>query len=343
MDVLSDALQVVRLTGAVFLDATFAAPWAIESPPPSELAHYLHLPSDCVAQFHIVVRGQGWFSVPGYASVLLRPGDAILFPRSTPHVMSSGDHTLPVPMGAVVPPLPPDGIVAIKAKGRGESTHFICGYLHCDQRFNPLIGALPVLIVVRPEPRESEYMQTPDIAGEGPVTILATQIGDWLQTTLRQVVEEAIGEWPGKNGMLARLSEILFVEVVRRYMQQLPESDYGWLAGVQDPLISQVLRMLHAQPDHSWTVEELAMAVSVARSTLAQRFSVVIGETPMRYLAGWRIQLAKHLLKQTNLKLPEIARHVGFESAPAFNRAFKRHVGQTPAAWRLTGAYSGVQ
>ncbi len=149
MDVLSDTLQVVRLTGAIFLDASLAVPWAFESPTPSQLAHYLRLPTDCVALFHILVRGEGWFSVQGYAPVHLRAGDAILMPHCTPHRMSS-DHVTPaVPMSSVLPPYPTEGLIVLATSGLGETAQFICGFLHCDQRFNPLLGALPALIVVR--------------------------------------------------------------------------------------------------------------------------------------------------------------------------------------------------
>ncbi len=332
MDVLSDTLRVVRLTGAVFLNAKLAAPWAIESSPPDELAQYLRLPSDCIALFHILVRGQGWFSVPSFAPVLLGPGDAILLPRSTPHVMSSDQRTVPVPIRSVIPPLPPGGIAVIDGGGTGELSQFICGYLHCDQRFNPLIGALPALIVVHPcdvDRREEA------VNGNAPAprVILPIQAGDWLETTLRHTVEEALSERPGNSDMLARLSEILFVEVLRRYMQHLPAADHGWLAGVRDPIVGQALRLLHAHPARDWTVEDLAFAVAVSRSTLAQRFTALIGESPMRYLAGWRIQLAKQLLKQLNLSIVEVAEHVGYASEAAFNRAFRRHVGLPPAAW----------
>lgn len=344
MDVLSDTLQVVRLTGAIFLDATLGAPWAVESGPPSELAQYLHLPSDCVALFHIVERGQGWFSVPGYAPVLLGPGDAILLPHSTPHVVSSGHHHMnPVPMSSMLPPLPPGGIATIAAGGQGELTRFICGFLHCDQRFNPLIGALPALIVVRPCQHEGEgeapkgEMEWTVRTDGPPAALLPVPAGDWLGITLEHMVEEAMGERPGNAEMLARLSEILFVEVVRRYMQQLPAANHGWLAGMRDPVVGQVLRLLHAHPDRAWTVEELAHAVAVSRSTLAQRFTALIGESPIHYLAGWRIQLAKYLLKQSNVKLVEVAARVGYDSEAAFSRAFRRHVGYPPAAWRVAG------
>jgi AraC-like DNA-binding protein len=343
MDVLSDTLQVVRLTGAVFLDASLAAPWAFESSPPSELAQYLRLPTDCIALFHILVRGQGWFSVPGYAPVLLRSGDAILLPHSTPHLISSGHRTTPVPIAAVLPPYPAGRIVAVGTRGQGEVSQLICGFLHCDQRFNPLLGALPTLIVVRPCQNEDENGTFTTETGKNrkasgaPAAMLPVAAGEWLETTLRHTVEEALSGRPGNAEMLARLSEILFVEVVRRYMQQLPSANHGWLAGVRDPIVGQALRLLHAQPERAWTVEELAQEVAVARSTLAQRFTALIGESPMHYLAGWRIQLAKYHLKQSNVRLADIATRVGYDSEAAFSRAFRRHVGHPPAAWREAG------
>lgn len=340
MDVLSDTLRVVRLTGAVFLNATLTSPWSIESAPPHELAAYLSLPSDCIALFHIVVHGHGWFVIPGSAPVYLGPGDAILFPHSSPHVMASDLAIMPIPMQSILQPLPPSGMVTVAGGGIGEATQFVCGFLHCDLRFNPLIGALPGLIVVHPRGDGQEASVSP-VAAERALeqsTILPVEPGEWLETTMRHTIEEALGERPGSSDMLARLCEILFFEVVRRYMQQLPATHPGWLAGVRDPIVGKVLRLLHARPEHAWTVEALARDVAVSRSTLAERFTALIGETPMRYLANWRIQLAKHLLKHTALTLAEVAGQVGYESDVAFNRAFKRHVGQSPAAWRVATA-----
>lgn len=345
MDVLSDTLQVVRLTGAIFLDASLTVPWAFESPTPTQLSQYLRLPTNCVALFHILVRGEGWFLVQGYAPVHLRSGDAILLPHSTPHRMSSDHHTPSVPMSSVLPPCPTEGIVTLATGSLGETSQFICGFLHCDYRFNPLLGALPALIVVRPGHPNDEEDEGEDDAvihritkkgriAEASAALLHVAQGDWLGTTLNHMVEEALGERPGNSEMLARLSEILFVEVVRRYMHQLPGATSGWLAGVRDPIVGQALRLLHAQPERAWTVEELAEAVAVSRSTLAQRFTTLIGESPMQYLTAWRIQLAKYLLKQSHARLADVAARVGYESEAAFSRAFRRHVGQPPAAWR---------
>ncbi len=337
MDVLSDTLKVVRLSGAVFLRAKLTSPWAVKSATPGELAEYLRLPSDCIAVFHILARGHCWLSIPGSAPVLLKAGDAVLIPQNCVHVVGSDWSISPVPFRAVLPAtMPPDGIAEVMGGNIGEMTQLVCGYLHCDQRFNPLIGALPDIMVVHPcnDGHETETLGGSALASAAMVPI---QPGDWLETTLRHTVEEALGERPGNTDMLARLSEILFVEVVRRYMQRLPAAHHGWLAGVSDPVVGHVLRLLHAHPEYAWTVEDLAQAVAVSRSTLAQRFTALIGETPMRYLAIWRIQLAKNLLKQTNLTMVEIAQRVGYESDVAFNRAFKRHAGQPPAAWRMTG------
>lgn len=341
MDVLSDTLKVVRLSGAVFLRAKLPSPWAVASATASELAEYLRLPSDCIAVFHILARGSCWLSTPGSAPVLLKAGDAVLLPQNCPHVVGSDWSLDPISFRAVLPAtMPPDGITEVVGGSVGEMTQLICGYLHCDQRFNPLLGALPDVMVVHPnhDGREAEAKAETELSGAGAGAVaLAIQPGDWLETTLRHTVEEALGERPGNADMLARLSEILFVEVVRRYMQQLPVAQHGWLAGVSDPVVGHALRLLHARPEHSWTVEDLAQAVAVSRSSLAQRFTTLIGETPMHYLAAWRIQLAKYLLKQTNLNLVEVAQRVGYDSDVAFNRAFKRHVGQPPAAWRIAG------
>jgi transcriptional regulator GlxA family with amidase domain len=218
----------------------------------------------------------------------------------------------------------------------GETTQFICGYLHCDQRFNPLLGALPDLIVASRSAESGgprDFDDTDEIAPANRVWAIS---GDWLAATLDHMIEEALSERRDSAEMLARLSEILFVELVRRYMDRLPAAEHGWLAGIRDPVVGQALRLMHAQPERAWTVAGLADAVAISRSALAKRFTTLIGETPMGYLAGWRMHLAMQLLKQTRLPLTAIADRVGYGSEVAFNRAFKRHIGLPPATWRIT-------
>lgn len=136
--------------------------------------------------------------------------------------------------------------------------------------------------------------------------------------------------------MLGRLVEILFVEVLRRYMLELPQNERGWLAGVKDPIVGQALRLLHSSPERDWTVEDLARDIAVSRSTLADSFTALIGEPPMRYLTRWRMQLAKDHLRRTTGSIATVAERVGYASEAAFNRAFKRHTGQPPALWRVS-------
>jgi AraC family transcriptional regulator, alkane utilization regulator len=341
MDVLSDTLRVVRLAGALFLNAQIRGPWAIVSPPADQFARYLGLPTDCVALFHMLVEGDCWVSVEGYAPARLWAGDVIIFPRADQHVLGSALSLRPQPMATLMPPGPLEGIAQIEAGRSGQATRFVCGFLHCDQRFNPLIGALPGLLVVRTySPSDQPIAPAPargrDLAPAADV--LPIEPGDWLTVTLRHAIEEAESLRPGHAVMLGRLTEILFVEVLRRYMQQLPIAQRGWLAGVRDPVVGQSLRLLHAHPERDWTVEELASEVAVSRSTLADRFALLVGEPPMRYLAAWRIQLAQSLLRQSHLSIAEVALRVGYEAEAAFHRAFKRHVGQPPAAWRASGA-----
>jgi AraC-like DNA-binding protein len=325
MDVLSDVLRVVRLTSAVFFTARFSSPWSIESPPPDQLARSLRLRAESIALFHVVVEGQCFISVDGHAPVRMEARDVIIFPHGDAHVMSSHIGARPRPIGALLPSQPSEEIPQLDYGGGGEATRFVCGYLHCDQRFNPLIGALPTMLCVC----------NGDSARQGkPPDVVPMDADGWLARTLRHTIEEADGMRPGSSAMLARLTELLYVEVLRRYMQELPSGRRGWLAGVKDPEVGRALRLLHARPERQWTVEDLAREVGVSRSGLAQAFTELTGEAPMRYLTGWRIQLAKHLILQSALSIAEVADRVGYESEAAFSRAFKRHVGAPPVAWR---------
>jgi AraC-like DNA-binding protein len=333
MDVLSDVLRVVRLTSAVFFTARLSSPWSIESPPSDQLARSLSLRAESIALFHVLVEGQCRISIEGHASLKMEASDVIIFPHGDPHVMSSHLGVRPRPISTLLPSQPSEEIPQLDYGGGGEATRFVCGYLHCDQRFNPLIGALPNVLCVRgresgrqPEPPEVKMAKRPGV--------VEVDAAGWLASTLRHTIEESDGTHPGSSAMLARLTELLYVEVLRRYMQQLPSGHTGWLAGVKDPEVGRALRLLHARPDHQWTVEDLAREVGVSRSGLAQRFTELTGEAPMRYLTGWRIQLAKHLILQAGLPIAEVANRVGYESEAAFNRAFKRHVGVAPVTWR---------
>jgi AraC-like DNA-binding protein len=340
MDVLSDTLRVVRLAGALFFTAKASGPWLLQSPASGEYARLLNSQADYITIFHIVASGRCWITVDGHSVFQMAAGDVVIFPHADAHQMSShpgalADEDVTPQVLDFIRLAPPDaGIPQIEYGGEGEVAQIVCGYLQCDQRFNPLIGSLPRVLLVC----ATRHDQPAGVEGLPPWCIVRAEPGDWLDNTLRYTIEEADGERPGSAAMLPRLTELLFVEVLRRYMQQLPPEYIGWLAAVRDPVVGCALRLMHISPDHPWTVEELARSAAVSRSALAQRFAALIGEPPMQYLQGWRMQLAKHLLGQTNLSLVEIARRTGYESQAAFNRAFKRSAGQPPATWRRQGA-----
>lgn len=337
MDVLSDTLRVLRLSGAVFFTARLSSPWSVLSPPSGDIAHFLGLTSDSVAPFHILVEGRCAVELENHQTIELNAGDVLILPHGAAHVMGSDQRTSPVPISALLPPLTNGRTPVVEVAGPGGVTRFICGFLQYDQQFNPFMRALPKVLVVsnrqpaaRPQTRDDE----PD-SRERAVVIRS---GEWLDTTLRHTVEETGKEDPGSIVMLGRLAEILFVEVLRRYIKELPPTQSGWFSGVKDPVVGQTLELLHASPERDWTVDELARSAAVSRSTLSDRFTMLIGEPPMRYLTRWRMQLAQHLLRQTDLSVAVVATRVGYTSEVAFNHAFKRYVGQPPVSWRLTGS-----
>jgi len=332
MDVLSDVLRVVRLSGAVFFTAEFSSPWALDSPNPELLASIVMPEAECVALFHILMEGECLVESAGHPPVKLNTGDVIVFPHGGPHTMRSDDGVPLTPMGAVFSQGSQDALPQVSFGGGGRSSRFICGYLNCDQRFGPLVSALPTMLVVR---SRDDYAAIEAIGGDGRrPTAVPRGPGTWLGTTLKFTINEARTGRPGNTAMLGRLTEVMFVEVLREYMQQLPADHGGWLGGLNDAHVGKALRLMHADPGRTWTVDELAHEVALSRSAFAQRFADLVGEAPIRYLANWRIQLAKQMLRERGQTVQEIASRVGYESEAAFNRAFKRTVGSPPAAWR---------
>jgi AraC-like DNA-binding protein len=333
MDVLSDVLQVVRLSGAVFFVAEFSSPWAIESPPSKSLASFIMPRAECFTLFHVLAEGNCWVKVKGEPTLRMAAGDVLVLPHGDEHLMGSDLALKPTPMRVLIPQIPWPGMPPVVHGSGGEVARFVCGYLHCDQRFNPLFSALPKLLCVRS--RDGGVQLEPVGADiKPPGKSLPFHAGIWLNTTLYYLIKEAQAQSPSNQLMLSRLTELMFVEVLRHYMQGLAPDEKGWLAGLKDPHVNRAITLMHAQPTRAWTVDELARDAGVSRSALAGRFTDLIGESPMRYLAGWRMHLARQLLCESHLSLAEVAQRVGYESEYAFNRAFKRQVGEPPAAWR---------
>lgn len=313
-DVLSDVLRAVRLTGAVYFDFELSSPWVAEAPPSSQIASVVMPGSERVIEYHLMARGAAWGHAIGQPATRLLEGDLLIFPKGDPHVLSSApgmraaSTTMSYERRSALP------MVYEMGGGGAERARLVCGFLGCDERpFNPLLDALPPVIHLRGAAVEAS-------AG-------------WLGTLLHITLSEAGKATPGSENVLARLSELMFVEAVRRYLDTMPVAARGWLAGLKDDVVGRALATLHGAPDESWTVERLAREVGTSRSVLAERFTDLVGQSPMAYLTLWRMQIASRLLGEGSL-VSEVASRVGYESEAAFSRAFRKAVGVAPATWR---------
>ncbi len=332
MDVLSDVLRVVRLSGSVFFTADFSSPWSVESPIPEMLASAVMPEAECIVLFHILVDGECEVLCADHPALTMETGDVVVFLRGDQHTMRSQAGAITTPLTSLFPPGRNDEPPLLSYGGGGKTTRFVCGYLNCDQRFSPLVEGLPTMLMVRGRDDYST-IEAVDARGVRP-TAVPQGSGTWLGTTLKFTINEARTARPGNAAMLGRLTELMFVEILREYIQRLPPEHGGWLAALNDPHVGKALRLLHASPGRDWTVEELAREAAVSRSALAQRFTELVGESPMRYLANWRMQLAKQMLRDGTSNIQEVATRVGYDSEAAFNRAFKRATGAPPATWR---------
>jgi AraC-like DNA-binding protein len=329
MDVLSDVMRVVRLSGSVFFRAELSDPFSIESPSAETLIRHIPLRVECISLFHLITSGQCWFQPVGGEPLLLEEGSIIVFPHGNAHIMCSKVNLPPQPLLRLMSFEKVMEYSTIKYGGNGEATQFVCGYLLCDQRFNPLLGAIPEVIVLRPAGRAEPQPQQ-----QASNAVLEIEPGGWLDLNRQQLLKEVFEGGTGSKATVSRLTELLYVEVLRRYMKELPGTNKGWLAGIRDPEVGRALRCIHEQPAAKWNVEELAAEVGVSRSAFAQRFTHLTGESPMRYLTRWRMQLAKSLLLNADLSIAMVAGRVGYDSGIAFSRAFSRHIGTPPATWR---------
>jgi len=314
VDPLSDVLQVVRLNGAFFYAVEATEPWSVEAVAATELTPRILPGSEHLISYHILTSGHCWGGLIGRPQVEMQSGDVIVFPHGEPHMMSSapGQRVLPIRLGAV-PGRYPDTVVL--GEGDDPRATLVCGFLGCDRRpYNPLLATLPSQIHLRGLP-------------EG-----------WLRTFAHQVVAESRAKRAGAESILKRLAELMFVEVLRRYIEVLPAEQSGWLAGLRDEFVARSLALMHGRPAHPWTIGEMASQVGLSRSSLAARFADVVGQSPMQYLAQWRMQLAAGMLTSGGAKVSTIALRVGYDSEAAFSRAFKRHVGMAPADWRKAHA-----
>jgi AraC-like DNA-binding protein len=321
-DVLSDVLRAVRLTGAVFFDLELSSPWVAEAPASRDIAAKVMPGAQRVIEYHLIARGACWGHAVGQEPIRLSEGDLIVFPQGDPHVLSSAPGMRAQPdltmFARSSTPLP---IVYEFGGGGAERTRVVCCFLGCDERpYNPLLTALPSVIHLSAAGSQMPQGTT-----------------GWLGTLLNIAVKESGSARAGAENVLARLSELMFVEAIRRYLEALPPAETGWLAGVRDPVVGQALAAMHGDASQPWTVERLARLVGMSRSVFAERFTEMVGQPPMQYLALWRMQLASRLLVEGG-QVAAVASAVGYESEAAFSRAFKKLVGQAPATWRRGAA-----
>jgi AraC family transcriptional regulator, alkane utilization regulator len=336
MDVLSDVVGAVRLCGSVFFTAEFSSPWALRSPNPELLANIVMPEADQMSLFHILMEGQCLVDCGACTSVVLEAGDVVVFPHGDSHTMRSDDTAQLTQLDHVLSHPSPDALPRVCFGGGGHKARLICGYLNCNQRFAPLFEALPPILVVR---RRQDYAVVETVEGDSRKRAGVPQESSrWLATTLKFTVHEAVAARPGNAAMLGRLTELMFVEIIREYMQQLHPNELGWLAALRDPSVGRALRLIHENPMRQWTVDALAQEVATSRSALAQRFTRLLGEAPIKYLSGWRMHLAKQMLRDRGDNIQAIAERVGYESEPAFNRAFKKATGSPPGTWRRVAA-----
>src|SRR6478609_3830586 len=310
MDALSDVLRVAHLTGGVFLHADFFAPWCMAARVGPEHCAPALGPASHLILYHYVVEGDFRIRVDGEdgADIAIGTGEVVLLPRNDQNLMGSD----------IIRPPKDGGLYTIHHGGDGRRTRIICGYLGCaSAEGNPVISTLPSLLKLNVEQGGA---------------------AEWIRSTFQYAAEEVSAGRPGSETVLAKLSELLFVETVRRYAEALPDGQTGWFAGLREPPVARALALLHRDITRRWTVDDLGREVGLSRSALAERFVRLIGVPPMHYLASWRMQVATQKLRNTSASLAQIAEIVGYDSEAAFSRAFKKAFGTAPATWRRSNS-----
>ena len=314
-DPLSDVLASIRLDGAVFLEAELTAPWAMRGRYGAASVRQRLAGAGHVILFHFFTEGRCKVRLAeGGETVEVAAGDLVLFPRDDRHLIGSDLAYAPLEAETIRDWDEPRGMMRLRHGGGGAATRFVCGYLSCSRELvRPMLEALPALVRIP--------------AGEGGSMAL-------VHALLAEAVRESALGRPGSQSMLARLAELIFVEALRRYVESLPEGRRGWLAGLRDPGVGRALARLHGEPERRWSVDGLAREVALSRSALAERFTAMVGESPMQYLTRLRLCLAARALRGGTEAIARVARRSGYDSEAAFNRAFKREYGLPPAAWR---------
>ncbi len=318
MDVLSEVLRGVRLTGALYFEVNAAHPWVAVTPSMKRIGASMMPGAEHVIPFHIMVAGHGW-AMPRDRSVQpakVDSGDILMFPFGASHVITSdrtrweGKAADPSFYAEAAASDAPFTLLTIG--GDGEKAKLVCGYLGCDSSpFNPLLGALPKMLVVKGHAGTDGLMRE----------------------LLRAALDEKASRKAGAETVLAKLSELMFVQAIRQHMDSMPTTSSSWLSGLRDEHVGRALQVIHARPAADWSTALLAKESGMSRSVFSERFARFTGEAPMHYVGRWRMQLAARLLAGGE-SIGSAAQEVGYNSDAAFQRAFKKFVGATPGEWR---------
>jgi len=314
MDVLSEALRSVRMTGAVFFNAEFSAPWGFAAPPAQDVAPVLAPGTERLVIYHLVTDGRASARIGQGKAMPLAGGDVVIVPHGDPHTVSSGSPAGWFDIAAALGRIVSGDLDTARYGGGGEATRFVCGFFGCERRAERLfLAGLPPMLKV---------------------SLRGDPAGRWLEGSIRYLVSESGSGRPGGSALLSKMAEVLFIETLRRYMDEMPAGQTGWLAGARDPVVGGVLFLFHRRPCHPWSLAELAAEVGASRSVIAERFGHFLGEAPMSYLQRWRLQLAKTLFASTRRTVLQVASDVGYESEAALSRAFRREFGLPPGRYR---------
>ncbi len=313
MDPLSDALRSVRLTGGIFLDAHFTAPWCVTAQIGAEDCKPFLASVAQVIAYHFVVDGALYVCVGDEPPMQVQAGEIVLLPRNDLHILASAPGLRPVRTGTLIQPAADGGLARISHGGGGEPSRLVCGFLGTEDAYNPLIAALPSVLRFGVHEAASR---------------------DWIEASVRFAASELAAGRLASSGVMSRLSELLLVEAVRQYASTLAENEAGWLRGLRDPQVGRALALIHRDIGAPWSAETLAREVGLSRSAFMDRFRELIGVPPIRYLTIWRLRTARLQLRETGKSVGQLAHAVGYGSEEAFSRAFKREFGLSPARWR---------
>ncbi len=313
IDPLLEVLRSVRLKGGVFLDARFTAPWCVHTNIVAEDCGAFPVKPPLVIAYHFVIAGKVLVSVAGEPTLDVRAGEIVLLPRNDVHTLASGTGLVPVSARHLIQPSADGGLAKISHGGGGEPAQIVCGFLGSEDSYNPLIATLPRILKL--DVREGASRE-------------------WVEASVRYAAGELTAGRFASSSLMARLSELLFVEAIRQYSATFSDQEAGWLKGVVDPQVGRALAAIHHNITSPWSADSLAKEVSMSRSAFVDRFTMLVGMPPIRYLTFWRLQAAKRSLRETSKSIAQLAQEVGYGSDEAFSRAFKREFGLSPSRWR---------